>query len=53
MAHLNYDVYNTMYKSTFTEWQEAVKVYGETSIETLNIYKKLNDILSKRNFAQQ
>jgi hypothetical protein len=33
MAHLNYDVYNSIYKSTFTDWQEAVSVYGETSNE--------------------
>ena len=53
MAHLNYDVYNTMYKSTFTEWQEAVSVYGEHSNEANAIYKELTDILNKRNFAQQ
>ena len=35
MAHLNYDVYNTMYKNTFKEWQEAVSVYGEQSNEAL------------------
>jgi hypothetical protein len=51
MAHLNYDIYNTMYKSTFTEWQEAVSVYGEQSNEAQNIYKELNSILNKRNFA--
>lgn len=53
MAHLNYDVYNTMYKSSFTEWQEAVSVYGETSNEAQQIYKDLQDVLNKRNFAQQ
>ena len=53
MAHLNYDVYNAMYKSSFTEWQEAVSVYGEQSTEAQNIYKELNNILNKRNFAQQ
>ena len=51
MAHLNYDVYNTMYKNTFTEWQETVSVYGEQSNEAAQIYKQLQDILSKRNFA--
>ena len=53
MAHLNYDVYNTMYKTSFTEWQEAVSVYGETSNEAQEIYKDLQDVLNKRNFAQQ
>ena len=53
MAHLNYDVYNTIYKSTFTEWQEAVAVFGETSNEAQTIYKELEDVLNKRNFAQQ
>lgn len=53
MAHLNYDVYNTMYKSTFNEWQEAVSVYGEQANETQSIYKELTEILNKRNFAQQ
>ena len=52
MAHLNYDVYNTMYKNTFKEWQEAVSVYGEQSNEALQIYEQVQDILSKRNFAQ-
>ena len=53
MAHLNYDVYNTMYKNTFKEWQEAVSVYGEQSNEALQIYEQVQDILSKRNFAKQ
>lgn len=53
MAHLNYDVYNTMYKNTFTEWQEAVSVYGEHSNEAEHIYEQLQDVLSKRNFAKQ
>lgn len=53
MAHLNYDVYNSIYKSTFTDWQEAVSVYGETSNEAQSIYKELQNILNKRNFAQQ
>ena len=53
MAHLNYDVYNTMYKSTFQDWQDAVSVYGETSQEATEIKKELSDILNKRNFAQQ
>lgn len=53
MAQLNYDIYNTIYKSTFTEWQEAVSIYGETSDEAKAIYKSLQDALSHRNFAQQ
>lgn len=53
MAHLNYDVYNTMYKNTFKEWQETVSVYGEQSNEALQIYEQLQDILSKRDFAKQ
>ena len=53
MAQLNYDVYNTIYKSTFTEWQEAVSIYGESSDEAKILYKNLQDALSQRNFAQQ
>lgn len=53
MAHLNYDVYNTMYKSTFQDWQDTVSVYGETSNEAKEIYNQLSDILAKRNYAQQ
>ena len=53
MAQLNYDVYNTIYKSTFTEWQEAVSTYGSDSDEAKELYNNLQDALSKRNFAQQ
>lgn len=53
MAHLNYDVYNTMYKNTFNEWQETVSVYGESSNEAKELYNSLQDIISKRNYAQQ
>lgn len=53
MAQLNYDVYNTMYKNTFSDWQDAVSVYGEQSDEAKELYNNLQDILSKRNFAQQ
>lgn len=53
MAQLNYDVYNTIYKSTFTEWQEAVSLYGENSDEAKQLYHNLQDALSRRNFAQQ
>jgi hypothetical protein len=51
MAQLNYDVYNTIYKSTFTEWQEAVSTYGSDSDEAKELYNNLQDALSKRNFA--
>lgn len=53
MAQLNYDVYNTTYRTTFNEWQEAVTVYGEKSNEAKQLYDQLQDALSKRNFAQQ
>ena len=53
MAQLNYDVYNTTYRTTFNEWQEAVTVYGEKSNEAKQLYEQLQDALSKRNFAQQ
>jgi len=41
-----------MYKNTFSDWQDAVSVYGEQSDQAKELYNNLQDILSKRNFAQ-
>lgn len=53
MAHLNYDVYNSLYKQQFNDWQEAVSVYGQNADETKEIYNNLQNTLNKRNLAQQ
>lgn len=53
MAKLNYDVYNTLYKNTFNEWQNIVSINGENSSEAKQIYSQLQDIIGKRDYAQQ
>lgn len=53
MAQLNYDIYDKMYTNTFNDWQETVSVYGESAIESKNLYAQLQDIINKRNIAKQ
>ena len=53
MAQINFNVYDKMYNNTLNEWQETVSVYGESSIEAKNLYTELQNIMNKRNLAQQ